>query len=143
MLPGSDDAFLVLDRDGNGAIDNGSELFGNYSPRATTPWILAADGLEALAGYDSPTVGGDGDGAITNADQIYRRLRLWIDANADGVSASNELHTLQRFGVQRIELDAERTWLVDANGNVAFLTSTFSGRRRHGNWFDFFLVGIR
>jgi hypothetical protein len=110
---------------------------------ARAPWILAADGLEALAGDDSPAVGGDGDGAITNADQIYRRLRLWIDANADGVSASNDLHTLRKFDVQRIELDAERTWLVDANGNVAFLTSTFSGRRRHGNWFDFFLVGIR
>jgi hypothetical protein len=134
------------DRDGNGTIDNGSELFGNYTPLPTTPWILAADGQEALAGYDSPSVGGNGDGAITNADRIYHRLRLWIDENADGVSTPNELHALQEFGIRRIELNAERIWLTDSNGNVAFLTSTFSGRLREirvGRWFDFFLVGVR
>jgi len=146
VFPGTDDAFLVLDRDGNGAIDNGSELFGNYTPLPATPWILASDGWEALAEYDSPRLGGNGDGAITSADSIYHRLRLWIDENADGISTPNELHPLWQLGIRRIDLNAVRIWQTDSNGNVAFLKSTFSGRDREmraGTWFDFFLVDIR
>ena len=86
-------------------------------------------------------MGGNGDGAITSADRIYHRLRLWIDENADGISAPNELHALREFGIRRIDLNAERMWQTDSNGNVAFLRSTFSGRHREtgiGKWFDFF-----
>ena len=73
---GSDDAWLVLDHSNNGRIDNGRELFGNYTPQLRPPPGVPANGFLALAVYDKTMYGGNADGVITQADTVFSRLRL-------------------------------------------------------------------
>ncbi|UFP93987.1 hypothetical protein [Gloeobacter morelensis] len=112
---GSDDAFLVLDRDENGTIDDGRELFGNHTAQ---PASVEPNGFLALAEFDKPAHGGNGDGAISAADAVYYRLRLWLDADHDGVSQPPELLTLQDKGIARLALEYAQSPLVDRHGNA-------------------------
>lgn len=89
--------WLVLDRNGNGAIDDGSELFGSMTVLASG--ARAHDGFAALAELD-----GDGDGAITPADPAWGALRLWSDADQDRASTPRELRSLDAAGVVSIDL---------------------------------------
>jgi hypothetical protein len=95
------DAFLCLDRNKNGVIDNGRELFGNYTPLSSG--VIARNGYEALAEYDEPYLGGNANGWIDMDDAIWPFLLLWNDRNHDGVSQRSELTRLDAAGIVRID----------------------------------------
>lgn len=114
---GTDDAFLVLDRDDNGTIDHGGELFGDSTPQPDPGAGAQRHGFIALAVFDTAGEGGNGDGSITPADAVFDRLELWRDADHDGVSDPGELTSLAAEGVVSLGLDYVENRSRDRHGN--------------------------
>jgi hypothetical protein len=112
--PGSSWAFLARDRNFNGRIDDGGELFGNYSPQPLE--TEDPNGYAALAVFDRTDFGGNGDGSLDARDKIFPFLLLWSDANHDGVSQPGELASAEST-VREIGIHPKESRKRDRYGN--------------------------
>ncbi len=114
---GSGDGLLALDRNGDGKINDGSELFGSAVTLADGS--KAANGYQALAALDS-----NGDGKIDAKDGAFAELKVWVDSNADGISQAAELTTLAQRGIASLDLAAQKNGAIN-NGNWVGLSSSY------------------
>ena len=131
---GKNEGFLVRDINGNGQIDNGTEMFGNHT-------ILqngknAVNGFEALKDLDS-----NGNGKFDAEDDAWSQVKVWRDANTNGIVDSGELLTLEQAGIESINLKYGYQKEADENGNLEIQQGTFN--RTDGTtgkvsdvWFD-------
>ena len=115
----ADDGLLVMDRDRNGTIDSGRELFGNAT--LLKNGTKAPHGFRALAELDS-----NRDGRIDANDAAYTQLRIWQDIDGDGYSSADELKTLPELGIQSINTGYTWADVTDANGNYIRELGTFT-----------------
>lgn len=137
----SDDAFLALDLSGNGLIDNGAELFGNFSRQPEPAAGTERNGFAALAMYDN-----NADGKIDVNDPVYYALRLWQDKNHNGVSEPGELHSLESLGLKTLFTEYRRSKRVDKHGNEFRYRAKVNdfNNKQLGRWaWDVFLVSTR
>lgn len=111
------DGLLTLDLNGDGQVNDGSELFG--SSFRLPDGSLAKDGFEALVSLDS-----NHDGAVNGADQLFSSLQVWVDANNDGVSDKGEMHTLKDLGITQFNLDVAKTAELN-HGNLIGLNGSY------------------
>ena len=116
VAPEQDDAFLVLDLNQNGVVDGGAEMFGTGTVILANG-SYAVNGFEGLAQYDLKAQGGNGDGRITEADQVWKRLGLWLDANANGISEAYEVAPIESFLIEGLSLGSEEKQHYDQYGN--------------------------
>ena len=114
-----DDGWLVLDRNSNGTIDNGGELFGVDTTK--TDGTKATDGFDALSDLDS-----NNDNVFDAKDTRFADVRVWRDLNQDGVSQSNELSTLAANNIRSISLNKTTGTTNLGNGNAQTATATFT-----------------
>jgi len=113
---GADDGILVYDRNGNGIIDGGGELFGVDTIKADGTY--AKDGFDALRELDS-----NGDGIFDGSDLEFGNVRVWQDLNQDGISQADELKTLEELNIKSISLK-DRNANINSNGNRITSTAT-------------------
>lgn len=109
------EGFLWINLTGKNRVDNGSELLGIGT--VLPDGKRAADGFQALGIYDQPAQRGNGDGAIDAEDGVWNQLRVWVDANHNGICEASEVWPLHKFGIQGISLAAVPSTYVDQNGN--------------------------
>jgi hypothetical protein len=150
MVPGKDpvqvswtdpkfrNGWLVLDLNGNGTIDDLSEMFGNLTAQPTSD---SPNGYRALAVFDDPHNGGNGNGFIDLGDSVFKKLRVWIDKNHNGKSEPDELLTLEALGITALKLKYIETPRTDSAGNAFRYRSTLvdSKRKIDHNTYDVYL----
>jgi hypothetical protein len=141
LRPRGDEAFLALDRNRNGLVDDGSELFGVGTPLLEGG--TAANGFIGLAQYDQPLLGGNDDGVISRADAIWPELSLWLDANADGVATRAEMRRPDSFGLTSFGTIPKVRRYIDAAGNsLPYWAWAGSARRERAIMVDVFFLQL-
>jgi hypothetical protein len=122
--PSTEEGFLYLDLDHKGRVEDGRELFGvgTVMPDGSR----GHDGFEALSMYDSVAYGGNADRIIDSNDDVWTRLRLWIDRNHNGVCEPTETGPIHKYHVDSIRLDATKAATRDDAGNLHQFASTFN-----------------
>jgi hypothetical protein len=116
--PTADTPWLALDRDGNGLIDGGHELFGSGTSLASG--VRADQGFQALAELDT-----NGDGKVSAADERFGDLLLWSDHDGDRRSSLTELEALASRGVTSLAVEHELRARCDARGNCGVERAAF------------------
>ncbi|MDI1442637.1 calcium-binding protein [Polyangium sp. 6x1] len=136
--PAAATPWLALDRNHNGAIDDGGELFGSATVLANG--ARAKNGFAALAELDS-----NGDGRVSAEDAAWNELQVWSDRNGNRVSEASELAPVSSFGLVSIELSNTLVPLCDARGNcegerasLRFMAE--GGREQRGAVIDVYLA---
>ena len=112
------DGLLVLDRNNDGQITSGQELFGDQTLLANG--VRAASGFESLKEFDS-----NRDGRIDAKDEVYSKLKIWRDLNGDGISQAEELKGLSDYNIASISLSSTSSNASDVMNNI---------QRRVGNF---------
>ncbi len=120
---GNEDGFLAYDRNGNGIIDNGGELFGDQ--------VFLKDGSKSVSGFEAlKEFDSNGDGVVNKSDEEFSKLALWIDENHNGISESDDIKTLDLIGVQSISLaHSEISFIDEATGTRIAETSSVEFNR--------------
>lgn len=131
---GKDDGLLVRDINGNGQVDDGTELFGNNSVLSSGE--KAANGFEALKDLDS-----NNDGVFNSQDTAWNEVKVWKDANQNGIVDNGELLTLEQVDVSGINLDYSNLISYDGNNNAhrqqgTFIRTDGSTGAVHDVWFE-------
>lgn len=116
---GKNEGFLVRDLNGNGQIDNGTEMFGNHTVLQNGK--NAVNGFEALKDLDS-----NGNGKFDAEDEAWSQVKVWRDANTNGIADSGELLTLEQAGIESINLKYDYQKEADENGNLEIQQGTFN-----------------
>ena len=121
------EAIVVHDLNNNGTIDSGRELFGDSTllTRGPKAGETAADGFEALADLDADA-NGVSDGKFDSNDVAFSSVRLWQDANQDGISQAGELFTFAQLGVSSINVTGTAENINLGGGNTQTLSGSFT-----------------
>ncbi|MFT0860353.1 calcium-binding protein [Ancylobacter sp. G4_0304] len=115
----ADDGLLVFDRNGNGTIDDGTELFGSETLLAGG--VTASNGFLALRAMDT-----NNDLMVDSADANFTRLGVWRDLDGDGVTDGGELFSLNQLGVKSLSIAYEDRTATDADGNRHLQAGTYT-----------------
>ena len=117
-----EDGILAYDRNGNGKIDDGGELFGNFTQIKDRDGNqrLAKDGYEALKEFDS-----NNDGVIDSKDDKFKDLKIWQDANSNGISDEGELKSLDELGIASLSLNHNEVNEDLGGGNTLSLKGSY------------------
>ena len=98
-----EDGFLAIDNNGNGQIDDRSELFGGSK----------GEGFAKLASLDS-----NGDGLVNENDALFGALKVWQDGNENGITDEGELVSLESVGITDLNTAYTDVFAADAQGNI-------------------------
>ena len=112
------DGLLVLDRNNDGQITSGQELFGDQTLLANG--VRATSGFEALKEFDS-----NRDGRIDAKDEVYSKLKIWRDLNGDGISQAEELKGLSDYNIASISLSSTSSNASDVMNNIQRRVGSF------------------
>ena len=139
--PGTNQAFLWMDRDHDGVVTGGAELFGTAT--VLMNGHRAPNGFEAFREFDA-----NADGVINAGDPVWPQLLLWTDRNHDGISQPSEITRLADSPVRSISLAYHWTGRSDAHGNtfryegITSLSTGGKGSREQPVYDIFFVLGI-